>query len=317
MHFEVLAPGLLDARPMPRLPALELLAARSRLESRAPSTVEAWLAEAFGLGAGPLPAGALTALGCGHDPGRDPWLRADPVHLAIGTDGASLTPASALELQPEEAAALVAALNAHFGGECEWLGADRAWCLRTAQPLPVEADAPAESAAKATDALPHGDAAARARVLVTEVQMLLHRHAVNEARERRGAPAVNSVWLWGAGTLPAGASARWQLLLADNSMVAGLARLAGIRHESTSTVLADHLDRMPASGRILCVLERNADVKHLEERWFMPLLAALRAERVGMVTLHVPDAGKRWEVTRADLRRFWRRPRPLRGTLSA
>jgi hypothetical protein len=49
----------------------------------------------------------------------------------------------------------------------------------------------------------------------------------------------------------------------------------------------------------------------LEQRWFAPLLAALREGRIGMLSVHIPDAGESWETTRTDLRRFWRRPRPL------
>jgi len=41
------------------------------------------------------------------------------------------------------------------------------------------------------------------------------------------------------------------------------------------------------------------------------LLQALRQGRIGMITLRIPDAGDAWETTRADLRRFWRRRRPL------
>ena len=50
----------------------------------------------------------------------------------------------------------------------------------------------------------------------------------------------------------------------------------------------------------------------LENRWFRALLSALRAGRVGMVTVHVPDSlDASFETIRGDLRRFWRRPRAL------
>ena len=52
-------------------------------------------------------------------------------------------------------------------------------------------------------------------------------------------------------------------------------------------------------------------LRGLEERWFAPLLEALRAGRVTMLTTCVPDAAASFETTRDDLRRFWRRPRPL------
>jgi hypothetical protein len=53
----------------------------------------------------------------------------------------------------------------------------------------------------------------------------------------------------------------------------------------------------------------------LEKQWFSPLLAALRAGRVGMLTVQVPDAGASFEIVRGDLRRFWRRARPLASYL--
>ena len=49
------------------------------------------------------------------------------------------------------------------------------------------------------ECLPGGRDAVRVRALVNELQMLLHEHPVNERRAARGLPAVNSVWLWGAG----------------------------------------------------------------------------------------------------------------------
>jgi hypothetical protein len=49
----------------------------------------------------------------------------------------------------------------------------------------------------------------------------------------------------------------------------------------------------------------------LESRWFAPLLAALRTGRIGMLSVHLPEAGAGFELVRGDLRRFWRRSKPL------
>lgn len=38
--------------------------------------------------------------------------------------------------------------------------------------------------------------------LVSEMQMLLYTHPINDARERRGAPPVNAIWFSGTGALP-------------------------------------------------------------------------------------------------------------------
>ena len=54
-------------------------------------------------------------------------------------------------------------------------------------------------------------------------------------------------------------------------------------------------------------------LQQLERDWFAPLLQALRRERIGMLSLHAlgPGGVISAEVTRGDLRRFWRRVRPL------
>jgi hypothetical protein len=59
-----------------------------------------------------------------------------------------------------------------------------------------------------------------------------------------------------------------------------------------------------------------SQVEDLEKNWFAPLLAALRAGRIGMVSVHFPDSGASFETIRGDLRRFWRRARPLRETMA-
>jgi len=48
-------------------------------------------------------------------------------------------------------------------------------------------------------ALPLGEDAAHWHQVFNEIQMLLHTHPLNEAREARGEPAINSVWFWGGG----------------------------------------------------------------------------------------------------------------------
>jgi hypothetical protein len=159
---------------------------------------------------------------------------------------------------------------------------------------------------------------------MNEAQMALHEHPVNEAREARGEPALNSLWLWGAGTAPAEAHAEWQSVSSAEPVALGLARLAGIRGRALPASAQAWLDRVPEEGRHLAVLDAlraplalgdaqaaRARVEALEEEWLAPLLAALRAGRIGMLSVHVPDAGARVETIAGDLRRFWRFARPI------
>jgi hypothetical protein len=307
MHAELVVPGLFKAGSATRFAALELLLARGRSRAAPAQRLEGWLHEAFQLDDGPFPAGALTLLGCGGEPGEASWARADPVHLRVMRDHAVIVPF--VNLSPEEADALRDALNRHFPGLDVCACQPSRWCLRfseaaeTENPLDVAGhEAPLPSAAR----------------FLTEAQMVLHEHPVNEAREARGEPAVNSLWLWGAGRATS-ARASWHSVAADDPAVLGAARLAGARHRSLPRSARDWLERLPEEGRHLVVLDvlRSVTearvVEELERDWFAPLLAALRAGRVGMVTLHVPDAAEAlsFETIRADLRRFWRMPKSL------
>src|SRR6185295_12213445 len=103
----------------------------------------------------------------------------------------------------------------------------------------------------------------------------------------------------------------------------GLARLAAIRHRVAGAGAMDWLDRAPEEGRHLLVLDdlrgmrvlgdaadRARRIQLMEEHWFAPLLAALKAGRVGMLTVDVTEAAASVEAARGELRRFWRRPQP-------
>jgi len=330
MHVELLVPALLLGRaPRERLPALELLLARSRQRRDSAMTLEQWLMAAFDAGDG-CPAGALSLLAAGATPGDACWVRADPVHLLQQREMLVMMPAPSIRVAAEEAEALCGALNAHFGDAFVIRPVEpERWSARLAVEGRLEALPPLEAAGRNADAvLPQGDAK-RWHALLNEVQMLLHGHPVNAAREARGERPVNSLWLWGAGRMPANVHGDWQTVTADDPLARGLARARGVQAALAPDGAEAWLARLPAEGRHLAVLDalRIAhafdDASHWEEavaaletHWAAPLLAALRAGRVNMVTIHVPDGteSRSHETARGDLRRFWRRPKPLDGS---
>ena len=303
MHAELVVPGLFQGGTTERFPALELLLARGRITREARQSVAGWLQQGFGLDY--LPAGALTLLACGRDPGDASWARADPVHLRLMREHVIVVPGEALDISREEANALCEALNRHFPEMHVTACEPRYWSAQIA----ASGDAPALEAAGAP-VLPPRDTAG----LLNEIQMLLHAHPVNDAREARGEPTVNSLWLWGAGRAPRTASASWQSVSANDPVVLGAARLAGLRHRPLPRSALEWLDRSPEDGRHLAIVDtRGGDISVLEQAWFNPLLAALRSGRIGMLTIHVPDAAEAvsCETIRGDLRRFWRRTKPI------
>jgi hypothetical protein len=327
MHAELVIPGLFASPAAGRLPATELLLARGRCTSGPSQTLEAWLQEGFGLDEQPLPAGALTLFAAGGEAAGEGWTRADPVHLRLMRDRLVLVPPEALRITREEAETLTGALNAHFGERLHVEIVDEMrWVARLSATTPVGIEPPLALAGRDVAAALPPNAASNAHQLLNEAQMVLHALAVNEAREARGEPPVNSLWLWGTGALPRGIEAQWQSVAASDPLAHGLARAAGIRSRAAVASAEVWLARLPEDGRHLAILDQlrvplalsetgeyQDALARLERDWFAPLLARLREGRIGMLTIHVPDGGEcvAYETIRGDLRRFWRRPKAL------
>jgi len=339
VHCELIVPGLLPAASEDiayaigdlRLPALESLLARSRRTTEESMSLERWLANKFDeYDADEIPAGALSVAALGGEAGDATWMRADPAHLRLNRDQLVLVPAIAFGLQAAEAELLAETLNKHFTGQLTFfpLSAER-WCVRlddlAAKGLRTET--PAEVAGKDINRhLPSGEGSKRWHALLNEIQMVLHEHPVNEARETRGEPVVNSVWLWGAGRLPKDAAAAFQSVTGDDPVARGYAKAAGLRHRELPANADTLLARLPEEGRELIVLDAlrmplalgdfeawRSRLVELEQHWFAPMLSALKAGRVGMATVCVPDSTElvSFETTRNDQRHFWRRPKAL------
>jgi hypothetical protein len=318
-------PAIAPQARVSRFPALESLLAKGRRTAGREAELEAWLLARWGVAdAGAAP---YALLADGGEPGDAWWLCAEPCHMRVNLDHLVPTDATLFELERDEAEAFVADLNRHFAaaGLTFFPLQPERWYVRAAEPLPCAA--PPLSAARGRRLEnPAGGGAARFDALTNEIQMVLHAHAVNEAREARGAVAINAVWLWGGGRLQRPATRPFARVRAGSPLAAGLAFASGgavlpvpengdrwlrtAAHEGVELVVLDPLRAAAGYGDAATWTERLAA---LERDWFAPLLAALRAGRIGMVTLHAIGAGGALDVetTRQDLRYFWRRPRPL------
>jgi len=175
--------------------------------------------------------------------------------------------------------------------------------------------------------LPHGPAGLRWHALLTEAQMLFHGHPINQAREQRGQPMINGLWLWGGGVCPAGARAPAAGLYANDPLTRGLARLAGTAVGPVPETAADWLDAARDEADSLVVLETTrhdaadgdlaawADhVAELEYAWFAFCRRWLQTGKLAALRLY-PGNGRVYTLTGAARWRFWRRPRPLADDL--
>lgn len=285
---------------------------------------EAWLCQAFEVERqSGWPVAALTAAIDGLPADTGTWLRADPVHLQLQRDRTLLLAAPALSLSGGEAAALVDALNLHFSGDGLEFSAPHPSRWYLAHEDAASVDSPALSAA-AGKPLPRTRNPGRWHRLLTEIQMLLHAHPVNAAREQRGQPAINSLLLWGAGRKPAVPGRHYSHVWSNDPLASALAVLGGAESGSMPARASDWLASAAAGGaraRHLVMLDHAHlasryggpaawldAVETLEEQWFSPLWQlAGRAPKLIDIVATQPEHCLRLKLRPADRLKFWRR----------
>lgn len=327
-HLHVVVPDLFPPKEFSpavfcglRINALEIILARANPEEPPGDCLEQWLCAMFGVSNGSIAPVTLRAEGLA--PAKSYWLRADPVHLEIGHDGAALRPACLLD--EEEAAWFCADLNAHFSGAGMELIAPHPerWYLRLEQ-APMISTQPISmvSGRDVRGHLPQGGGAPRWHGILNEMQMLLHSHPVNEARQARGELPVNSVWLWGGGYDDGVLRQPFSRVLTDSPLAMAFAAAAHISHatlsgevpvcplagESSVLVVWDGLRRALQHGD---VGSWRDELQRLEQSCVEPALNALRDGVLDRITLDVPQgrSSARLVLTRRAAWKFWRRGR--------
>ncbi|CAB3644525.1 regulator [Trinickia soli] len=320
-----------------RSPALDKLLARATLVERVAGEDfqrtlphERWVARQFGAiasnAADEAPLAPYMLLADGGKPGDVQWACVEPVHVRIAHDHLVLIDPSALDLTDEDATKLLAVakpLIEALGVRIEaptphrwYLAGDALGSLAGASPLRA-------SGRSIEIWLPHdAQSGQRSRIwmkLQNEVQMGWFEHPVNEAREARGLPAVNSIWLHAQGVAQR-VHSPFARVLSDAAATRGLALAAGT---DTGATPASFRALGPlASGTTLVELTPfvapfiaqdwaawQAALDRLERDWFAPALEALEAGRLGALAMTLGgDTGSvTLDATRGDLRKFWRR----------
>lgn len=244
------------------------------------------------------------------------WLHAELVHLAAGLDRLTFLPLTGVAaVAPAEREALAPLIAQHLQDASLQLvrGASGAWLLRSQRPLELQTATPEAAVANELDVvMPSGPAAGEVRRVMTECQMLLHDHEVNQRRQRRGLPAINAVWPWGGGplaTLPARPpTASLPAMFSDDAFVRGIYRLHAQEIAALPTQAATAIDAAAARKRPVIAVVAADSPAALRSAWAEPLVSALRAGHLQRLDLLLDE----WHIhaTRSMLRRFWRKPSP-------
>ena len=201
-HFE----GALRELELPNLSRLLGLLAPAGEVGDADETTpipphERFLAQARGITDDHPPLAAWRLRAAGHEPGNAAWALLTPAHFAVGTEGVTALGPATLDLSEDESRAFLEALaTALFPADQGWRSA---W-LSPGEWAVAHDELDGLEAASVDRVLNRGvetwyPRARRLRTLLNEVQMLLHEHPLNQAREERRQRPLNAVWISGCG----------------------------------------------------------------------------------------------------------------------
>ncbi|MBU1425047.1 MAG: hypothetical protein KKH12_11195 [Gammaproteobacteria bacterium] len=299
------------------LPALEKLLARGKASALPAEILEDRLCDAFGVQS----VAPVRAAADGLEVGGRFWMCADPVNLHLQGAQMLLFPQATASM--EEASGLCDCLNEHFAGTGLQFFAPhpQRWYVQV-EAEPQLTNAPLRQVAW-RDARYHplqGDDAMHWQRILTEVQMLLHGHALNLLRAARGESIINSLWLWGGGRAAPSAPA-FDAVGGDDGLIGAFTRAAGMQQIESLQVMLDGQD---AKGLWVCdaageALQRGdlyawrEAVLHIERQYAQPLLQALQAGKLQRLSLDVlrEHDMRHVELTSGAAWKLWLGAKPL------
>ncbi|MBM0105106.1 hypothetical protein JM946_10110 [Steroidobacter sp. S1-65] len=301
-----------EERDPPRWPQLARLAGRGSVVRRQSHSgldaVHAAVLDALQLRDADYPSGPVIRTAVEGAPASGFWLRAEPIHFAAGLDRLTTVPLrGAARMSAAERAALSPTLAEHLQGTGFELhdGAEGEWLLRS-EPLQVQTVSPEFAATNPNEPiLPRGQDAGGLRRLMTEMQMLLHEHAVNAQRQARGLPALNAIWVHGEGMLSDVKAKSLPAAWGDDVYLRGVYRLHDQPVNAKPVDAAELLKQV--AGATLALIDAPMQAT-FETRWLAPLNRALLGGAIARLTLILDE----WHVTadRAAMFKLWRRELP-------
>lgn len=253
---------------------------------------------------GALSVAALTRQHDVGDAGDAQWLRADPAWVRADMMTARMFAHGELGLSAQEVVALTPDLTELFAEHDLVFDAPTPtrWYLRCPDDLqlPPFVDPDDAIGDDLKLHLPQGAAGKRWRVLTNDLQILLHNHPVNERRVARGAAAVNSLWLWGGGRLPAHVRTAATLIHADDIVVRALAGQVAERGRPALAAIGEPIGDRP---------QKVVDLRHQRGESLQSSLTTIAANTVLQhgtpIDLRL-NSGERYRYRSRHRWRFWR-----------
>lgn len=315
-----------------QLSAIETLLAKSSQTQQPSQGMEAWLCNAFGITKQqnwPIAPIMLQAEDTDLvSAGNDYWLRADPVHLRIEQNHILLADSQMFQISIKEANQLADIFNQHFkkdGLVFLPLGPDR-WYVRIKKTPDIRLHTLNQIAGtNINNFLPTGDDKTVWHNRFNEIQMLLHEHPINQARQARGELVINSLWFWGGGNMPQSIISPYTHIWSNDLLPRALAEIsntqyANLRNDAKAwqenAEYGNHLivlDALWRNTQYNNVYGWREDLKAYEQNWFAPFYIALKKGQISQLTLTAieEDTNKEFTINRKNLWKFWNLSKPF------
>jgi hypothetical protein len=260
-------------------------------------------------------------------------MHADPVHLQADMDHAIMTSPQELDLFEHHADELIEKLNSTFADDdISFFRLNSGeWFVTASGSIDLQTTPLSESVGRNVNhLLPSGPHSQYWKRLLTEVQMVLFDHEVNDEREARGLTKINSLWFHGNGVLPDRGEHDARCVFSDDPVVLGMAAYADVE--------AYHCDRTQAETARSCFEQMQAKISQgpagdyifkvsslqdlvnytdvtpwltqvnvLIENWLEPLLAF--AHQQGVTFRFYPENDRVYQIGKYDGLRVWKSAR--------
>jgi len=236
------------------------------------------------------------------------WIAAaDPVYLEPRLDVLWLHSLASDEFSTADLDGLIGHLQQTLGDD-ERLGFTRLGTygyLRAAVALQTaEVSSAVVNQGNPGDHLPEGATTASYRNLLSEIEMALHEHEINQRRVEQGDQPVNSLWIWGGGDAPAITRRPQPPLFANDPLLLGYWASASAQASVWPGDIANCLDA--ATDGFVAVVPQQLHSADFLVDCLEKLRRALRSGRLGRLTLLFRD-GLTADILRSHGYRVWRR----------
>lgn len=248
-------------------------------------------------GEGALPWAALLAHRYRLTPSMH-WLVVEPIECQADLRTVYCVGAAHLQITPAEAMLLLDTLNQHLSAEGMHLYAPTPalWLLSMDKPLHIDtiplSQVLGQDIAKCAPKHWPKDW----QRLFVELEMLLHQHPVNQARQKAGQPKINACWFSGAGELKALPAQPNTAIVSDDPLIHTLGECVHAQMISSHLSYESVLAACESDINHVIIVPDTDDVRDLETQWLTALMAAVKAKVVQQVSINTAD-GQCYELS--------------------